>query len=80
MKTVDETIKAIKYRMNQLEIFNEQILEISQNGKEESKSLKHIFFENEARLNELSTLLEYITNPELGRNETENIIRRSSNP
>lgn len=66
-------IKAIEYRMNQLELFNQQLVDIKSKSGDDT-DLMHIYFENEARLNELSTLLEYIKTPKVAKNEVKNSI------
>lgn len=61
MRTVPEIVKALKYRINQLEVFNERMIELQKEG---DRDLLHVFMENEARLNELHILLDYVTNSE----------------
>lgn len=62
MRKVEELVKAINYRIDQLNIFNDQLTELNKNS--DKKDLMHIFFENEARINELTTLLEYLYGPD----------------
>lgn len=57
MRTSEEMLRAIRYRINQLETFNTQLIDINQENDED---LLHVYMENEARLSELNSLLEYL--------------------
>lgn len=57
MKTPEQIVKALKYRIKQLEMLNDSLIA---SQKETDKDLLYVFMENEARLNELIALLEYI--------------------
>lgn len=57
MKTIEELVKAINYRLEQLELFNQQLVDLNKN---DDADLMHIYFENEARMSELNSLLEFI--------------------
>lgn len=76
MRTTEDIVKAIQFRMNQLETLNQQLIEIKSSKKAE-EGLTHIFFENESRLNELSTLLEYIQTPKLPRGNSDKKIKNT---
>ncbi len=71
MKTIEAAIRAIEYRLNQLLTLNEQLVEI-QNTKSDDVDIMHVYFENEARINELSTLLEYIKTTKVSKNAIKN--------
>lgn len=68
MKTAEQIVKAISHRIDQLDKFNEQLIVLQETKQQD---LMHIYFENEARLNELVTLLEYI-NEERAKHDKQN--------
>lgn len=58
-KTIEQVIKAINFRLNMLETFNKELSSITITSND-GEGLMHIYFENEARMSELSSLLDYI--------------------